>query len=81
MNPNLDTFFEAVYLSFLTVTTVGYGDVHPVTIPGRIVAIVLMLFGSLLFLSYIALFAQVFAKVEMLELEYHPKKHKSETKN
>ena len=36
---------DAVWWSIVTATTVGYGDYTPVTFPGRLVAIVLMLFG------------------------------------
>ena len=33
------TLFDAVYWSFVTATTVGYGDLVPRTVPGRILAI------------------------------------------
>ena len=40
-----------------TVSTVGYGDVYPVTISGKIVAMVLMMCGVGLFSLSAALFA------------------------
>src|SRR5580765_949998 len=39
------TFWDGVWWAVVTVTTVGYGDVYPRTVGGRIVAIVLMLTG------------------------------------
>ena len=39
------TFWDGVWWAVVTVTTVGYGDVYPMTVGGRIVAIVLMLTG------------------------------------
>lgn len=39
------TFPDAIWWSFVTTTTVGYGDIAPQTNPGRIVAILLMLVG------------------------------------
>lgn len=39
------TFSDAVWWSFVTTTTVGYGDISPSTSAGRIVAAFLMIFG------------------------------------
>jgi len=35
-------FFEAIYLVVTTITTVGYGDIAPVTTPGRVVIMLMM---------------------------------------
>ena len=45
----INNFLEAIWWSVVTVTTVGYGDVTPVTAVGRIVATVLMFGGIGLF--------------------------------
>ena len=42
---NVDTFGDALWWAFATVTTVGYGDRYPVTTQGRLVAAALMLAG------------------------------------
>lgn len=39
------SFADALWWSFSTLTTVGYGDIFPVTVEGRIIAAVLVLFG------------------------------------
>ena len=39
------SFSDGLWWSFVTATTVGYGDISPSTIPGRIIATVLMLVG------------------------------------
>jgi len=46
-NPSspIDTLFEAVYWSIVTISTVGYGDMIPVTFEGRIVALVVITAG------------------------------------
>ncbi len=41
----IDSFGEAVWWAFVTITTVGYGDYYPVTIVGRLVAVGLMIGG------------------------------------
>ena len=42
---NITTFGDALWWSATTVTTVGYGDLYPVTTTGRLVAVALMLVG------------------------------------
>lgn len=44
-NPHMHTFTDALYWSFITATTVGYGDTSPVTTGGRIVSGLLVFLG------------------------------------
>lgn len=44
--PNsFDNFFEALYWATVSLTTVGYGDIYPVSTIGRIIAMVSSIFG------------------------------------
>jgi len=45
LNPEVDNFFDAVWWSAVTSTTVGYGDISPVTTEGRVIAMFLMFYG------------------------------------
>lgn len=42
---NIHSYWDAIWWAVVTVTTVGYGDRFPVTVGGRVVAIVLMFLG------------------------------------
>ena len=42
---SFETFFEAVYWATVSLTTVGYGDVYPVSTVGRIITMVSSIFG------------------------------------
>ena len=39
---SFETFLHSLWYSFVTVTTTGYGDMFPKTMPGRAVAVVIM---------------------------------------
>ena len=41
----MDSFFDALWWSAATITTVGYGDIYPVTAAGRIIAVFTMVVG------------------------------------
>lgn len=45
VEPGLGNFGDALWWSFVTTTTVGYGDIAPHTLYGRLVAVALMLLG------------------------------------
>lgn len=45
VNPSFSSFGDALWWATVTITTVGYGDIFPVTSTGRVVAVVLMFSG------------------------------------
>jgi len=45
VNPRINNFGDALWWSFATVTTVGYGDTVPETPTGRLIAVALMMAG------------------------------------
>lgn len=45
VNRNVHSFWDSYWWAMVTITTVGYGDIYPVTTPGRIIALILMFSG------------------------------------
>jgi len=52
---SIKSFFDAIWWSFTTVTTVGYGDIVPTTIEGKTIGIMLMIFGIIVWSGIISL--------------------------
>ncbi|RMH51060.1 MAG: potassium channel protein [Zetaproteobacteria bacterium] len=54
VNPGFATIEDALWWAFVTLTTVGYGDLYPTSAMGRIVAVITMLFGITLYSLLVA---------------------------
>lgn len=62
---SFETFFDAVYWATVSLTTVGYGDIYPVTAIGRAVTMVSSVFG----IAVVALPAGIITAGYMSELD------------
>ena len=60
-----DNFFDAVYWATVSLTTMGYGDIYPVTAAGRIITMLSSLFG----IAIVALPAGIVTAGYMEEIE------------
>ena len=58
---------DALWWAYVTITTVGYGDIYPVTSEGRIIAAVLMTVGVGLFGTFTAYVASWFVSKQVEE--------------
>ncbi|MBN2651009.1 MAG: potassium channel family protein [Spirochaetales bacterium] len=62
VNQAISNFGDVLWLSFTTLTTVGYGDIYPITTGGRIFAAILVITGMGLFGLITAEIATIFIK-------------------
>ncbi len=60
IDPAIDTVWEGLWWAWVTITTVGYGDVVPVSAEGRILGAILILLGVGLFAMLTASFSVLF---------------------
>lgn len=62
---SFNNFFEAIYWATVSLTTVGYGDIYPVTSVGRVITMISSVFG----IAVVALPAGIITAGYMRELE------------
>lgn len=70
LNPNVNLILDAIWWGFSTATTVGYGDIIPVTSAGKVLGIILMLVGTALFATYTALFARTILEDDLFRFSH-----------
>ena len=59
---NIRSIRDAIWWSFVTISTVGYGDKYPVTLPGQILGVALIIAGVGLFGTFTAYISSLFVK-------------------
>ena len=62
---SFDNFFEAIYWATVSLTTVGYGDIYPVSVLGRVITMV----SSILGIAIVALPAGIITAGYMSEIQ------------
>lgn len=67
------SFFDALYMTIITVTTIGYGEVHPLSTAGRIFNILLIVSGFATFAYAIAKLTQYIVDGEIRKYFKHRK--------
>jgi voltage-gated potassium channel len=68
-HPHLNTYLDSLYFTISTMTSVGYGDIYPMTPAGKIISMMMMLIGTFIYVSFTGVIASV---VLELELKHHP---------
>lgn len=71
---SFENFFDAIYWATVSLTTVGYGDIYPVTVMGRIITMISSVFG----IAIIALPSGIITAGFMEELNAENKKSDSD---
>ncbi len=66
-NSNIKTAEDALWWSYVTITTVGYGDKFPVTTGGRVIGVLLLTGGVGLFGTFTAFISSWFLKEKKIE--------------
>lgn len=67
INSEIKDFFDAIWWSLVTITTVGYGDLVPVTFWGRIIGIIFIFLGFTIFSTFTAFIASNFIDKKIKE--------------
>ena len=65
--------FHSLWWSVITLTTVGYGDVYPITTGGKVFTFFILLMGLGIVTVPAGLLASALSKARMLEQEEHLK--------
>ena len=76
-NTQMKTLLDALWWCIATVTTVGYGDVVPVTSLGRIMAIIYMFFGITLIAVLLAVISNNFYRKRIDKQESEKKEQET----
>jgi voltage-gated potassium channel len=78
-NPGIDSYWDALYMVFITIATVGYGDITPVTAGGRAMIIITLVLGIGALSGFISLMGT--RRAEKAKRRYSGLEQKTESRN
>jgi voltage-gated potassium channel len=79
INGSVNTYFDALWWSYCTITTVGYGDITPITFFGRIIAMMAMVVGTGIFITFLGLFTELLVENEhLIEIELFKRRRRKD---
>lgn len=79
INGSVNTYFDALWWSYCTITTVGYGDITPITFLGRVIAMSAMVVGTGIFITFLGLFTELLVENEhLIEIELFKRKRRKD---
>jgi voltage-gated potassium channel len=79
INGSVNTYFDALWWSYCTITTVGYGDITPITFIGRIIAMSAMVVGTGIFITFLGLFTELLVENEhLIEIELFKRRRRKD---
>ena len=58
-------FFESLYMTVITITTVGFGEVRKLSVPGRVFTIILIFFGMGIIVYIVGLLTQSIVELQL----------------
>ena len=82
--PSINSYYDAVWYSFVSCTTIGFGDFAAVTVIGRIATVFLYIYTVLIIALTTAVFTQFFIEIakarrdDSIALIQHDLEHLSE---
>ena len=66
-----DSYFNSVWFTVITITTIGYGDISPLTQPGKLTTIILAFWGALLMALLVLVLSTIFEPNEDEKIAIH----------
>ena len=71
IDPGMNNLFDILWFVVVSLTTVGYGDITPNTIPGKIVSLVLLIVGVFIFSAITGAISTYFMDNLLKEGSFH----------
>jgi voltage-gated potassium channel len=69
-NPDINSIFDAIYWALITISTVGYGDISPMTTAGRVVSMLIIISGLAMISFVTSVIVSAFSE-KLSELKEH----------